>query len=127
MHVQKFRAIPALLFSVVALLIFVTLSPAAQTLVTPSVSVFHFTDGGDDFPGRMTADAAGNFYVAAQLEDTTQRSGFGVLKYRFNGPLQGVFGYKLSSGEFGGLARDVRWTDWAISTPLEIRTSEDLS
>jgi len=108
MHFQKFRAVPALLFSVVALLIFVTSSAATQTLVTPSVSMFHFTDGGDDFPGHMTADAAGNFYVAAQLEDTTQRSGFGVLKYRFDGTLQGVFRYKLSSGEFGGLARDVK-------------------
>jgi hypothetical protein len=79
MHFQKFRAVPALLFSVVALLMFVASSAAAQNLVTPTVRVFHFTDGGDDFPGRMTTDAAGNFYVAAQLEDTTQRSGFAVL------------------------------------------------
>ena len=43
------------------------MTTGASALATPSVSVFHFTDGGDDFPARMTADAAGNFYVAAQL------------------------------------------------------------
>ena len=84
------------------------MTTGASALATPSVSVFHFTDGGDDFPARMTADAAGNFYVAAQLEASTQRSGFAVLKYRFDGTLQGAFRYKLASGEFGGLARDVK-------------------
>ena len=80
----------------------------ASSLATPSVSVFHFTDGGDDFPGRMTTDAAGNFYIAAELEATTQRAGFAVLEYRVGGSLQGVFRYKLASNEFGGLARDVK-------------------
>jgi hypothetical protein len=77
-------------------------------LVTPSVSVFHFTDGGDNFPGRMTTDASGNFYIAAQLTETLSASGFAVLKYRFDGTRQGVFRYKPAPGEFFGLARSVK-------------------
>jgi hypothetical protein len=80
----------------------------ATALVTPSVSVFHFTDGGDDSAGRMTTDAAGNFYVAATLNTFSQPSAFAVLKYRFNGTLQGAFRYKLAPGDFGGLAREVK-------------------
>jgi hypothetical protein len=117
---QKFRGLSKLilLMALVALALTLNLGVIAQSLpgtttgpsalATPSVSVFHFTDGGDDLPGRMTTDAAGNFYVAAQLEDNAQRSGFAVLDYRFSGSLQGVFRYKLASNEFGGLARDVK-------------------
>ena len=80
----------------------------ASTLATPSVSVFHFADGGDDLPGRMTTDAAGNFYVAAELDSSLSASGFAVLKYRFNGTLQGTYRYKFAPGDFGGLAREVK-------------------
>jgi len=84
------------------------LEAAPAALATPWVSVFHFTDGGDDSPGRMTTDAAGNFYIAAQLTETLTASGFAVLKYRFDGTRQGVFRYRPAPGEFFGLARAVK-------------------
>lgn len=99
-----------------ALLLFFTLhvvvraqtSAAAPALVSPPVTMFHFTDGGEDIPGRMTTDAAGNFYIAAQLDDIFHPSGFAVLKYNFSGMLQGAFRYKPAAGEFNGVAREVK-------------------
>ena len=116
---RKFRGVSilGLLIALVATVLIFSVAVSAQNLsgtigasalATPSVSVFHFADGGDDFPGRITTDAAGNFYVAGQLEATTQRSGFAILDYHANGSLQGVLRYKLASNEFGGLARDVK-------------------
>jgi hypothetical protein len=88
-----------------------TILPTAgpSALAGPMVKAFRFADGGDDLPGRMTTDASGNFYIAAELEmDALHPSAFAVLKYRFDGTLQGAFRYKPAAGEFGGLARDVK-------------------
>jgi hypothetical protein len=87
-----------------------TFPPAGvSALASPSVRAFHFADGGDDLCGRLTTDASGNFYIAAQLAtDFLHPSSFAVLKYRFDGTLQGAFRYRPAAGEFGGLARDVK-------------------
>lgn len=82
-------------------------SPAlSQTALTKTI--FHFSDGGDDRPGRMTVDAAGNFYISAALNSTANVSGFAVLKYSSVGTLLGTFRYKLLPGEFGGAAHSVK-------------------
>ena len=102
--------------SLMALLLFFTFhvgvsaqtSAAALAMVSPPATMFHFTDGGEDIPGRMTTDTAGNFYVAAQLDDIFHTSGFAVLKYKFSGTLQGTFRYKPAAGEFNGVAREVK-------------------
>ena len=81
--------------------------PQASTLtVTPSVTALHFTDGGDDHPGRITADKNGNVYIAAAL-DAENRSGFGILKYNSQNQLQ-VIRRKRVAGEFGGEAQAVQ-------------------
>jgi len=115
MTCQKFRLVPAVLFAVASLL---ALSPAgvAQTQSSveesaasaPSVTIFHYSDNGDDIPGRMTTDAAGNSYVSAGLDFVSHTSGFAVLKYNFNGKLQGAFRYKNAPGEFQGAAQAVK-------------------
>ena len=112
MKAKKFRVVPCLLFTIAALLtvpsasIAQTQSVAATT--APTVTKFHFTDKGDDLAGRMTTDAAGNFYVSASLASNSNTSGLAVLKYNFNGKLQGAFRYKNAPGEFGGLAKAVK-------------------
>ena len=78
----------------------------SKSALTPTA--FHFSDGGDDVPGRMTTDAAGNFYISAALKSTTNVSGFAVLKYGASGKLQGVLRYKLKPGEFQGAALSVK-------------------
>ena len=119
MSCQKFRLIPALLFSLAASAVMPSASIAqtqgaanestASAMTAPTVTTFHFTDSGDDRAGRMTTDAAGNFYVSAGLTNSGSRlSGLGVLKYRFNGNLQGAFRYKLAPGEFEGSAQAVK-------------------
>jgi hypothetical protein len=71
-------------------------------------SIFHFSDGGNDVPGRMTTDAAGNFYIAATINSTTHVSGFAVLKYNGNGQLQHTFRYHFQPGESLGSALAVK-------------------
>ena len=116
---HKFRLIPALLFSLGASAALPSASiaetqsaadgSASSAVTAPTVTTFHFTDTGDDRAGRMTTDAAGNFYVAAGLINSTSHpSGFGVLKYLFNGKLQGAFHYQNTPGEFQGQAQAVK-------------------
>jgi sugar lactone lactonase YvrE len=81
---------------------------AALHQSAPTATTFHFSDGGNDIPGRLTTDAAGNFYVSTAINSTTQVSGFAVLKYNFNGKLQGAFRYKPMPGESLGSAVAVK-------------------
>jgi hypothetical protein len=80
----------------------------ASSQSVPTATTFHFSDGSDDIPGRITVDAAGNFYISAGINSTTHLSGFAVLKYDFDGKLQGTFRYKLLPGEFQGSAQSVK-------------------
>jgi len=77
-----------------------------STHPAPMPTTFHFSDGGDDIAGRMTVDAAGNFYISAALNSTPHVSGFAVLKYNFNGKLQRAIRYKLEPGES---QHDAKW------------------
>lgn len=86
----------------------VTDQDAAVPQAVFTQTIFHFSDGGEDRPGRMTLDAAGNFYISAAVNSTGTVSGFAVLKYNSAGKLLGTFRYKLSPGEFGGVAHSVR-------------------
>jgi len=129
MNAKKFRVIPCLSFTLAALL---TIPSArvvqAQTATeeggasaatpSPTVTKFHFTDNGDDRAGRMTTDALGNFYVSASLDSASHASGFAVLKYNFNGKLQGAFRYKNAPGEFRAWLKPSRLTSMATSTRL---------
>ncbi len=81
---------------------------AAVPQNTFTKTIFHFSDGGNDLPGRMTVDTAGNFYISATLNSTTTVSGFAVLKYNSAGKLLGTFRYKLSPGESAGEASSVK-------------------
>ena len=118
MNGKKFRVVPCLLFTLAAMLT-VTSASVAQTktaaddsattaATAPTVTTFHFSDNGDDRAGRMTTDTAGNFYVSAALNSVSHSSGFAVLKYNFNGKLQGAFRYKNAPGEFQGTAQAVK-------------------
>jgi hypothetical protein len=117
MTCQRFREVPAL-FTLAALLTVTSASMAqtqsaadittASAVTAPKVTLFHFSDTGDDLAGRMTTDAAGNFYVSANLNSSAHPSGFAVLKYQFNGKLQGAFRYKLAPGEFQSAAQAVK-------------------
>jgi hypothetical protein len=115
---REFRLVPTLLFTL-AVLLTLTSASIAQTqrathegaesaATVPTITTFHFTDKGDDRAGRMTTDAAGNFYVSADLNSSKHPSGFAVLKYKFNGMLQGAFRYTLAPGEFQGSAQVVK-------------------
>jgi len=118
MTCQKFRLVPALLFALAVLLTQPSASiaqtqsatdeGAASAATAPTITTFRFTDKGDDRAGRMTTDAAGNFYVSANLNSSAHPSGFAVLKYKFNGILQGVFRYTLAPGEFQSGAQAVK-------------------
>jgi hypothetical protein len=112
MTCHKSRPGTNLLFSLAALLMSFTSSAAlaasSVNAAAPSVNVFHFSDGGNDLAGRMTTDAAGNFYVAAQLDDIAHPSGFAALKYNSDGTLNGAFRYKPIPGDFNGVAREVK-------------------
>lgn len=119
MNAKNFRVVPCLSFTLAALLTIpsariVQAQTAAEESVTsaattsPTVTTFHFTDKGDDRAGKMTTDAAGNFYVSASLDAASHTSGFAVLKYNFSGKLQGAFRYKNAPGEFQGVAQAVK-------------------
>jgi hypothetical protein len=118
MTCQKFRSVPVMVFTLAALLMLPSASTAqnrnaadesaASTESAPMVTTFHFSDKGDDNAGRMTTDAAGNFYVAAGLDSSSHRSGFAVLKYKFSGKLQGALRYRPVPGEFQGVAQAVK-------------------
>jgi hypothetical protein len=98
---NKVCSLTTLLFSIAALLMSLSSSTRAQT-TTSSLTVLNFTDGVDDTPGRITADAAGNAYISAGIKG----SGFAVLKYNPVNRLR-VIRYKDQAGEFGGQARAV--------------------
>lgn len=100
MTFHKFRALTTLLLTITASLPFAARA-AAQTTTTSSLTVLRFTDGGDDLPGRITTDAAGNFYTAAGTDE-----GFGffeVLKYNSQNKLT-VIRHQNQPGELGGRA-----------------------
>lgn len=116
MNVQKSRVFSRLCLGAGVLLALPTVNvlAAAQRLAearatTPanSVTVLHFTDGGDDHPGRMTADAKGNVYIAGELDFLNHSSGFGVLKYNSQNKLQ-VIRRKNVAGEFQGETQAVQ-------------------
>jgi len=118
MTCQKFRLVSALLFTLAVLLTQPSASiaqtqsaadeDAASAATVPTITTFRFTDKGDDRAGRMTTDAAGNFYVSASLNSSAHPSGFAVLTYNFNGKRQGVFRYRLAPGEFESGAQAVK-------------------
>jgi hypothetical protein len=103
MTLQKSRAIPTLMSVAAALVIFLPMTVAAQTLESndPSASaaspqVIAFSDGADDFSFRMTSDATGNFYIASTISNGP--NSFAVLKYSVDGKLLGVFRFKFDAG-----------------------------
>ncbi len=116
MTCQKFRLVPAVLFTLAVLLTRPSASMAQTQSAAdegaasaPTITTFHFTDKGNDRAGRMTTDAAGNFYVSAGLINSVSHpSGFAVLKYKFSGKLQGAFRYTPAPGEFQGAAQAVK-------------------
>jgi sugar lactone lactonase YvrE len=83
-------------------------NPNCGAEAAPTVTTFHFTDQGDDLAGRITTDAASNFYVSAALDSVSHTSCFAVLKYNSKGKLQGAFRYKNAPGEFQGAAQAVK-------------------
>jgi hypothetical protein len=110
---QKFRAVSALM-SFAAALLFLPIPGAAQTqnatdpsafAITPQV--FRFAKPFDDRSSRMTTDAAGNFYIAAGLDDNRDLNGFAVIKYSAQGKLLGTFHFRSKSLS-AGFANDVK-------------------
>jgi hypothetical protein len=121
MTCQKFRLLPTVLFTLASLLALPSASiaqtqsaveeSATAAATAPQITIFHFSDNGSDKATRVTTDAAGNFYVAATLDSIdpfSHASGFAVLKYNFNGKLQGAFRHQNAPGEFQGMANAVK-------------------
>jgi hypothetical protein len=111
---QKSRAVSTLMSFAAALALFLPISGAAQTLesadpsafaITPQV--FRFAKPFDDRSSRLTTDAAGNFYIAAGLDDTHHLNGFAVIKYSAQGKLSGTFHFQPKSLS-AGFANDVK-------------------
>jgi len=102
---HKFRAFTTLLLTITASLLFVA-SSAAQTTTPSSLTVLRFNDGGDDRPGRMTTDAAGNFYVTLG-SDIAPSGFFEILKYNSQNKLT-VIRHLNQPGEFAGKALAVK-------------------
>ena len=78
----------------------------------------------------MTIDAAGSFYVSASLDSLdplSHASEFAVLKYNFNGKLQGAFRHENALENFGVWRMPLKLTSKAISTSLVIPQSVDWS
>lgn len=103
----KSRAVSALLSLAASWVLFLPIISAAQTqnsanrnaiAVTPQV--FRFAKPFDDRSARMTADAAGNFYIAASFDDFVHPTGFGVLKYSADGKLLGAFHFNNAFAAF---------------------------
>src|SRR5580704_7580382 len=101
MTLQRSCAISAFISFAVASVLFLPMTGTAQTLesadpnafaVTPQL--FRFAKPFDDRSSRMTTDAAGNFYIAAGLDDTHHLNGFAVIKYNAQGKLSGSFHFQ---------------------------------
>lgn len=96
MTLKKSCAVSTLMSVAAALVLFLPVSGAAQTLESadPSAAApqaILFADGRDDVSFRMTTDASGNFYIAALLDDGVHSNSFAVIKYNVDGKLLGVF------------------------------------
>lgn len=83
----------------VAQLVFVH---SAAAITSPQVIRFH--DGAYDRAGAITADAAGNFYVAGYSERSGSEQTFAVIKYNSQGNTEWVARYNGSTGGIGGSA-----------------------
>jgi hypothetical protein len=114
MTLQRSCAICAFISFAVASVLFLPMTGTAQTLesadpnafaVTPQL--FRFAKPFDDRSSRMTTDAAGNFYIAAGLDDTHHLNGFAVIKYSAQGKLLGSFHFQPKSLS-AGFANDVK-------------------
>jgi hypothetical protein len=114
MTLQRSRAVSTLTSLAAALVFFLPITGAAQTqdfsdgrAFAATGHIFRFRDGGDDRSHRMTTDTAGNFYIAAELDDTHHLNAFGVIKYNPQGKLLGAFHYKPKSLS-AGITFDVK-------------------
>jgi sugar lactone lactonase YvrE len=114
MTLQRSYAVCACISFAVASVLFLPMTGTAQTTdsATPSAfavspRVFRFAKCCDDFSFRMTTDAAGNFYIAAGLDDTHHLNGFAVIKYSAQGKLLGSFHFQPKSLS-AGFANDVK-------------------
>src|SRR5262249_38301971 len=97
---MKFTSVCALLTSLCAVFLLLLATNAA---VASPPQVLHFTDGGSDTAFRIATDAAGNFYIAAELDQSTPPNlPFAVIKYNALGQLQWVFHFPQ---QIGGAAR----------------------
>jgi len=112
MTFEKSHAVSTLMSFVVALVLFLPITGAAQTQESADPSAFaitprefRFAKPFDDRSSRMTADAAGNFYIAASFDDLVHPNGFGVLKYSVEGKLLGAFHFNKA---FAAFANDVK-------------------
>src|SRR5580693_2636781 len=112
MTFEKSHAVSTLMSFVVALVLFLPITGAAQTQESADPSAFaiiprefRFAKPFDDRSSRMTADAVGNFYIAASFDDLVHPNGFGVLKYSVDGKLVGAFHFNKA---FAAFANDVK-------------------
>ncbi len=92
----------AIVFTLVTPLIFVH-SVAAIT----SPQVIRFNDGKYDRASAITADAAGNFYVAGYSERSGTQQTFVVVKHNAQGNVEWVARYNGAAGGIGGAAQAV--------------------
>jgi hypothetical protein len=105
MTFQRSYAVSTFVSVAAALVFFLPMTGAAQTADSASPSaltvtprMFRFAKCCDDRSFRMTTDAAGNFYIASDLDDLVHLNSFGVLKYGADGKLLGAFHFKAAAG-----------------------------
>jgi hypothetical protein len=79
---------------------------ATNAAVASPPLALHFSDGGSDTAFRIATDASGNFYIAAELDESTAPNRpFAVIKYSALGQRQWVFHFPR---QLSGAARAVQ-------------------
>jgi outer membrane protein assembly factor BamB len=85
--------------------VFLLMLPTKAAVASPP-QVLRFADGGNDVADSMATDAAGNLYIAAELDQFTSPSRpFAVIKYNALGQRQWIFRF---SQQLSGAARAVQ-------------------
>ncbi len=104
---KKYFQFRSFILSVVALVMITQLIFVHSVAAISSPQIIRFNDGKYDRAFAITADAAGNFYVAGYSERSGTQQTFAVIKYNAQGNSEWVARYNGSAGGIGGSANAV--------------------
>jgi hypothetical protein len=104
---EKNSQIRSMLFAVIVVLMVTHLILIQSAAAITSPQVIRFNDGKYDRASAITADAAGNFYVAGYSERSGTQQTFAVIKHNAQGNTIWVARYNGAAGGIGGAAQAV--------------------